>query len=195
MGDVDPADETGLVKRSQAGDTEAFGRLVTLNRDRVYMIATQMLRNSDDALDIVQETFLRAWKSLARFDGAATFGSWVARIATNASIDLIRRRQAHPQTEIESAPMTIDAASRTTPSRPAKPGESIDRAEIRERFEAALGTLSPEHRAVIVLKELEDLSYQEIADSVGCSIGTVMSRLFYARKKLQSQLRDLYEEL
>ena len=91
--------------------------------------------------------------------------------------------------------MAIDAASRTTPAPPARPGDSLDRAEMRARFEQALGTLSADHRAVVVLKEIEDFSYQEIADSVGCSLGTVMSRLFYARKKLQDQLRDFYEEL
>ncbi len=189
------ADEAGLVAQSRQGDAQAFGRLIALHRDRIYMIANHILRNNEDALDVTQETFLRAWKGLARFDGSATFGSWLSRIASNASIDLIRRRQSHPQTEFESAPMAIDAASRTTPSQPTRPGDNLDRAEMRARFEAALGTLSAEHRAVIVLKEIEDLSYQEIANSVGCSIGTVMSRLFYARKKLQSELRDFYEKL
>lgn len=195
MAGDDVTDESDLVARSRAGDTAAFDRLVTLHRDRIYMIAHHILRNADDALDVAQETFLRAWRNLPRFDGSASLGSWLSRIATNAAIDLIRRRQVRPQTEFESVPMNIDAASRTTPSRPVRPGESLDSAEIRERFTQALGTLSAEHRAVIVLKEIEDLSYQEIADAVGCSIGTVMSRLFYARKKLQNELRDLYEEL
>jgi len=195
MDDGDTVSESDLVEKSRRGDTRAFDRLITLHRERIYMIACHILRNDEDALDVTQETFLRAWKNLARFDGTAALGSWLARIASNAAIDLIRRRQSHPQTEFESAPMAIDAASRTTPSRPDRPGESLDRAEMRERFQRALGTLSPEHRAVIVLKEIEDLSYQEIADSVGCSIGTVMSRLFYARKKLQTELRTFYEEL
>ncbi|MDD5200758.1 MAG: sigma-70 family RNA polymerase sigma factor [Terrimicrobiaceae bacterium] len=189
------ANEADLLAQSRLGNTRAFDRLITLHRDRVYMVAYHILRNNEEALDVVQESFLRAWKGLARFDGTASLGSWLSRIASNASIDVIRRRQAHPQTEFEAVPMAIDAASRTTPAQPAKPGESVDQAEIRERFERALGTLSPEHRAVILLKEIEDLSYQEIADTVGCSIGTVMSRLFYARKKLQTELRDLYEEL
>lgn len=195
MGSGEMADEAGLVARSRLGDTRAFDQLITLHRDRIYMIANHILRNNDDALDVTQETFLRAWKNLARFDGTASLGSWLSRIASNASIDLIRRRQSHPQTEFEAAPMAIDAASRTTPSQPSKPGDNLDRAEMRERFERALATLSPEHRAVIVLKEIDDLSYQEIADAVGCSIGTVMSRLFYARKKLQNELRDFYEQL
>jgi RNA polymerase sigma-70 factor (ECF subfamily) len=195
MGSDERAEEADLIERSRRGDTRAFDALITTHRERVYMIAQHILRNSEEALDVTQETFLRAWKNLARFDGAATLASWLSRIATNASIDLVRRRNAHPQTEFDSAPMAIDAASRTTPSQPTSPADNLDRAEIRERFQRALDTLSPDHRAVIVLKEIEDLSYQEIADSVGCSIGTVMSRLFYARKKLQNELRDLHEEL
>lgn len=195
MAGVDLADEAELVARSRRGDADAFDRLVTANRERVYMVAYHIVRNAEEALDVVQETFLRAWKNLARFDGKASLGSWLSRIASNASIDLVRRRQSHPQTEFEAVPMKIDAASRTTPSRPEMPGDSLDLAEIRERFQRAIDTLSPEHRAVILLKEIEDLSYQEIADHIGCSIGTVMSRLFYARKNLQNQLRDLHEEL
>lgn len=189
------AKEVALLAASRGGDTRAFDEIVTRQRERVYMVAYHILRNSDDALDVVQDTFIRAWKHLDRFDGAASLGSWLSRIATNASIDVVRRRQARPQTEFEAAPMAIDAASHTTPARPDRPGESLDRAAMRDRFDRALATLSPEHRAVIVLKEIEDFSYQEIADAVGCSIGTVMSRLFYARKKLQDQLRDLYEQL
>lgn len=195
MGSAEWPDEGELLARSRAGDTRAFDTLITRHRDRVYMVANHILRNPDDAFDVAQETFVRAWRNLARFDGAASLASWLSRIATNAAIDVVRRRQAHPQEEFEALPQTIDAASRTTPARPPKPGESLDRAEMRARFEAALGTLSPDHRAVIVLKEIEDLSYQEIADAVGCSIGTVMSRLFYARRKLQDQLREFYEQL
>ncbi len=195
MDNDEPANEPDLLARSRRGDTRAFDQLITIHRDRVYMVAYHILRNSEDALDVAQDTFLRGWKNLARFDGAASLGSWLSRIATNASIDVVRRRQARPQSGFEAVPMAIDAASRTTPKQAAKPGDALDRAEMRERFERALATLSPEHRAVILLKEVEDLSYQEIAESVGCSIGTVMSRLFYARRKLQDQLRDLYEQL
>jgi RNA polymerase sigma-70 factor (ECF subfamily) len=193
MGD-DPK-EASLLVRAQSGDTAAFDKLITLHRERIYMHVFQIVRNEEDALDLTQETFIRAWKSLRRFDAAAAFSSWLHRIATNAAIDLCRRRQVRPQTEIESGTMKIDPASRTTPSRSETPGASLDRAEIRRRVEEAFATLSPEHRAVIVLKEIEDLSYEEIALHLGCSMGTVMSRLFYARKKLQTLLRDLHEEL
>ena len=193
MGD-DP-EEARLLARAREGDTVAFDSLITRHRERIYMHTFQILRNEEDALDLTQETFIRAWRSLAGFDGTATFSNWLHRIATNASIDLCRRRRIRPQTEIESGLMKIDPASRTTPSRPEAPGTSLDRAEIKRRVEEAFSALSPEHRAVIVLKEIEDLSYEEIARHLGCSPGTVMSRLYYARKKLQTLLRDLHEEL
>lgn len=192
MGD-DP-EEAGLVARSRGGDTLAFDELVTRYRDRIHMHVYQIVRNEEDALDLTQEAFVRAWRSLSRFDGKSRFSSWLYRIATNAAIDLCRRRRNRPQTEIDGGPMMIDAASRTTPSRDPAPGDAMDHREIRRRVEAAFLDLSPEHRAVVVLKEIEDLSYDEIAARIGCSIGTVMSRLFYARKKLQSLLRDLHEE-
>ena len=159
------------------------------------MHAYHMLRSEDDAVEIAQETFIRAWKSLSRFDGKAALSSWLYRIATNAVIDLCRRRRSHPEVEVDVGPMKVDPASQTPPHRGEVPGASVDRAEIRRRIEAALLQLSPEHRAVVVLKELEDLSYEEIAARVGCSLGTVMSRLHYARKHLQTLLRDLHEEL
>jgi RNA polymerase sigma-70 factor (ECF subfamily) len=193
MGD-DP-EEVSLLACAQSGDTVAFDKLITLHRERIYMHVFQIVRNEEDALDLTQETFIRAWKSLKRFNAAAPLSSWLHRIATNAAIDLCRRRQVRPQTQISSGALKIDAASRTTPSRPEVPGTSLDRAEIKRRVEEAFTALSPEHRAVIVLKEIEDLSCEEIARHLGCSMGTVMSRVFYARKKLQTLLRDLHEEL
>jgi len=196
MGDnPSTADDSALLAQARGGDTVAFDELITRHRGKIYMHIGYMVRNEEDALDLTQETFIRAWNSLARFDGAASFSSWVHRIATNAAIDLCRRRQTRPQAELEQGDMKIDAASRTTPSSPETPGTGIDRLEIRRRIDSAFAQLSPDHRAVMVLKEMEDMSYEEIAQHIGCSLGTVMSRLFYARKKLQTLLDDLHEEL
>ncbi len=192
--DLSSVEDTALVARARAGDTSAFDDLITRHREKIYMHIGFMVRNEEDALDLTQETFIRAWRSLARFDGGASFLSWLYRIATNAAIDLCRKRKNRPQIEIELGAMAIDAASRTTPSSPETPGAGLDRVEIKRRIEAAFSELSPEHRAVIVLKEIEDCSYEEIASRIGCSLGTVMSRLFYARKKLQVLLGDLHEE-
>lgn len=187
--------DADLVKAAAGGDVTAFESLVDRHQQRVYMISHQMLRNHEDALDVSQDTFIRAWRGILGFDGQASFTNWISRIATNASIDVIRRRQVRPQSELDAGEIHPDPASRTTPSTPAKPDAQIDMDEIRRRYDAALLQLSADHRAVLVLKELQDQSYQEIAETVGCSVGTVMSRLFYARKKMQEELRDIYEEL
>ncbi|CAN5561314.1 RNA polymerase sigma factor RpoE [soil metagenome] len=191
----DQPDEASLLARARQGDTRAFDELVTMHREKIYMHAYQIVRSEDDAMDVAQDTFIRAWRSLAKFDGKASLSSWLYRIATNASIDICRKRQHRPQVELDSGPLNVDAASHTTPSQPEAPGEGMDRSEIKRRVDEAFALLSPEHRAVIVLKEIDDLSYEEIAKRVGCSLGTVMSRLFYARKKLQPLLQDLHEEL
>lgn len=196
MGDTfSQAGDTDLLARARGGDVRAFDELITRNREKVYMRVYYMIGNAEDALDLTQDVFLRAWKSLPRFDGRGLFSSWVKRIATNAAIDLCRRRKYRPQVEVDEGSMRIDPASHTTPSVPEEPGAGMDRAEVRRRIEEAISRLSPEHRVVMVLKELEDLSYKEIANEVGCSKGTVMSRLFYARRKLQAMLKDIYEEL
>ncbi len=188
-------EDVTLVAKSREGDTSAFDELMTRHRQRVYMVTYSIIRNSEDALDLTQETFIRAWKSLARFDGSSQFVAWLCRIGRNAAIDLLRKKQVRPQAEFDVGPMAIEAASRTTPAQPDAPGAGVEWSEFQERFERALATLSPDHREVIVLKEVEDLSYKEIAEIADCSMGTVMSRLFYARKKMQTELRDLYDEL
>lgn len=189
----DPADEEKtLVARSRKGDTQAFDALMTLHRSRVYAIILQIVRNEEDAMDLTQEAFFRAWKALPRFDGKAKFTSWIHRIATNASLDWLRRVKARPQ-----ATETVEEY--TQPVAPGGPDGSptarLDRKEMRRRIDEAIASLSPDHRAVIVLKEVEDLSYKEIAATLRCSIGTVMSRLFYARKNLQKKLADLHETI
>lgn len=186
--------ERTLLERARSGDTQAFDEIVTSHRTRVYALLFQILRNEDDAMDLTQDTFIRAWRSLNKFDGRHPVATWLHRIATNAAIDLIRRHQVRPQCEINDGPMAVDPASRTTPSAPAIPGEALDRRDLRAALDKALATLSPEHRAVIILREVEELSYEEIAARTRASMGTVMSRLFYARKHLQSLLKDAHEE-
>lgn len=186
--------EKELLDRARRGDTGAFDEIITLHRQRVYALAFQILRNSDDAMDVAQETFLKAWRSLAKFDGRHPVGTWLHRIATNASIDIVRRRQNRPQCAIEDVELTADAASQTTPSAPEPPGVEMDRRDLRIRLDEALAALSPEHRTVIILREVEELSYDEIAARMNTSTGTVMSRLYYARRYLQTLLKGTHEE-
>ena len=174
-----------LIHRSQAGDTEAFGELVTKYRAKVFAMIYSIVGNENDAWDLAQEAFLKAWRSIHQFRGRSLFYTWLYTITMNLAIDLLRRRCRRSEVELDDA----------IPSFLPGPGVNHDRAEIRQQVYAALAQLTPEHRAVMVLKEIEDLHYYEIAEILNISIGTVMSRLFYGRKKLQSTLRPLYNQM
>jgi RNA polymerase sigma-70 factor (ECF subfamily) len=194
----DDVPELDLVRQAQAGDTEAFDRLVSRSRTRIFGMIYNMVHNEQDAWDLAQDSFLKAWKSIARFRGQSSFYTWMYRIVMNVTIDWLRKKQvrgAGAEFDDTIQLKEIDPASRTVPHTGPLPHEGIQGREIRDRIEAAIAQLSPEHRAVILMKEIEDMQYREIAESLGCSIGTVMSRLFYARKKLQNLLRDVYENV
>ena len=190
--------ELDLVKQCQTGDTQAFDQLVSRYRSRVFGMIYNMVRNEQDAWDLAQDSFVKAWKSIGRFRGQSSFYTWIYRIVMNVTIDWLRKKQVKGTgTEFDDSVQLkeIDPASRTSPRAAPLPHERMERDEVRARIDAAIAQLSPEHRAVILMKETEDMQYHEIAEALGCSIGTVMSRLFYARKKLQSSLRDVYENV
>jgi RNA polymerase sigma-70 factor, ECF subfamily len=194
----DDVPELDLVRQAQAGDTEAFDQLVGRFRTRVFGMIYNMVHNEQDAWDLAQDSFLKAWKSISRFRGQSSFYTWMYRIVMNVTIDWLRKKQvkgAGAEFDDTIQLKEIDPASQTVPPAGALPHEGMQGREIRDRIDAAIAQLSPEHRAVILMKEIEDMQYREIAESLGCSIGTVMSRLFYARKKLQNLLRDVYENV
>ncbi len=143
-----------------------------------------MVRNEPDAWDLAQEAFVRAWHSIHRFEGRSSFYTWLYSLTVNLAIDALRRKRRCVEVELDD----------TIPCSLPSPRANYRRTEIRQHLDAALAQLSPEHRAVIVLKEIEDLQYREIAEILNLSIGTVMSRLFYGRKKLQSILRPIYHQ-
>ena len=174
-----------LIRRSQAGDADAFGELVTKYRTKIFTMVFGMVHNEHDAWDLAQEGFLKAWQSIRRFEGRSSFYTWLYSITVNLTIYSLRRKGHREVVELNDA----------IPSSLPCPGANYQRTEIRAQVNAALAKLSPEHRAVVVLKELEDLQYHEIAEVLNLSIGTVMSRLFYARKKLQSLLRPIYKQI
>jgi RNA polymerase sigma-70 factor (ECF subfamily) len=167
-----------LARRSQAGDTEAFGELVTKYRAKIFTMICSIVGNESDAWDLAQKGFLKAWRSIHRFQGRSSFYTWLYSIAINVTIDSLRQRCRRSEVELD------DAISSFLPG----PGVNYERAKIREQVYAALAQLTLEHRVVIALKEIEDLHYHEIAEILNVSIGTVMSRLFYGRKKVQSIL-------
>ena len=193
-----PADgnpeDAELVRRCQEGQHAAFGILVGRYRGRIYAMILNMTGNDADAWDLSQDVFLKAWKALPRFEARSQFFTWLYRIAHNVTYDWLRKRKIGPGTEFDDAlGQTPAAGALTVPQGAVAPDDRLRNKEVGARIAEALKDLSPEHRAVVLLKEVDGLSYQEIADSVGCTLGTVMSRLFYARKRLQALLRDLYE--
>ena len=190
-------EDVDLVAKCQKGDLQAFDELVTRYRNKAYGMIYNMVRNEQDAWDLAQDGFVKAWKSIGRFRGQSSFYTWLYRIMTNVTIDWLRKKQIEGTSEFDDnvSVASAEPGSFTVPKADPLPSEKIEQAEIRKRIDLAIERLSPEHRAVIMMKEMEGLQYQEIADALDCSIGTVMSRLFYARKKLQALLKDVYETI
>jgi RNA polymerase sigma-70 factor (ECF subfamily) len=157
-----------------------------------------MVHNEQDAWDLAQDSFVKAWRSIGRFRGHSSFYTWIYRIVMNVTIDWLRKKQikgAGVEFDESIQLREIDPTSKTVPKADPLPHTRLERAEIRSRIDDAIKQLSPDHRAVILMKEIEEMQYHEIAEALGCSIGTVMSRLFYARKKLQNLLKDVYENV
>lgn len=189
-------DDEVLVLRAKAGDMKAYDELVTRHRGRIYAMIRNMVKNDTDAWDLSQEAFIKAWQALPRFEAKARFTTWLYRIAHNCVYDFTRRRRPESSEEMNDELLSrdrIDPAAVATPAEARSPDEALAGDELRIKIEAALDKLSPEHREAVILKDVQGLAYKEIADVMSCSIGTVMSRLFYARQKLQSLLKDEYD--
>ncbi|HEY8990364.1 MAG TPA: sigma-70 family RNA polymerase sigma factor [Luteolibacter sp.] len=189
-------DDTLLVARSQAGDLRAYDELVTRHRGRVYAMIRNMIHHEADAWDLSQEVFIKAWHALPRFEAKARFSTWLFRIAHNVVCDWSRKRKVESAGEFNDEIFDrerIEPSAATAPAGVESPDDSLAHGELRAKIEAALAKLSPEHREAVVLKDVQGLSYKEIAETMDCSLGTVMSRLFYARQKLQALLKDEYD--
>jgi RNA polymerase sigma-70 factor (ECF subfamily) len=192
----DSDDDFRLVARAQQGDFGAYDELVTRHRGRIFAMIRNMIHQEADAWDLSQEVFIKAWNALPRFEARARFSTWIYRIAHNAVYDWTRRRKIESAGELNDEIFErerIDSSSFTTPSGGESPDETMAFGELRAKIEIALGKLSADHREVVLLKDVQGLSYKEIADVMECSLGTVMSRLYYARQKLQGLLKDEYE--
>lgn len=182
-------DDKQLVEAARQGDANAFRELVKRHQRRAYAVALGMVHDPDDARDVVQEAFLKVHKNLATFEGEAQFFTWLYRIVANLCIDLLRKRRGM-KVEFDDAMANDDPdEAGISPMRTGfDPGRALADKELREKIMAALDKLSPAHRAVLVMREVEGMSYQDMAEQMKCSIGTIMSRLFHARKKMQSML-------
>lgn len=186
------AEDDRLVARALGGDSKAFEDLYERHRQTVFRVAYGMTRNAEDALDVVQETFLKAHRSLGRFERRASVVTWLCQIAVHQAIDLSRRRKVR-QAEPLDERLVADGAEGPRaggPSHELPPAHNAQARELQAALDQALSKLSEKHRTVFVLYTVKGLSYKEIADAVGISIGTVMSRLFYARKNLQAMLGE-----
>ena len=180
-----------LVRACHHGDKEAFRELVERYQRRVVSVALGMVHNRDDALEIAQDTFIKAFENLTQFKGESSFYTWLYRIAVNRAIDLQRRERRHPTVPLEDENVSGDGYQDTLKEeRLGDPYQETQAREIGDRVKEAIDELTPDHKAVILLREVEGLSYDEISRVMQCSKGTVMSRLHYARKKLQKRLQD-----
>lgn len=185
--------DAALVSRAQAGDLGAFDELVTHYRASVYAMIVNMIRNDADAWDLAQDVFVKAWRALPGFEARAGFFTWLYRIAHNTTYDWLRKKKVRGDVEFDDGvALDAEAGSVTAPRETTAPDAHLEHRELGDRIEQAIAALSDDHRQVILLKEVEGLSYQEMADVIGCSLGTIMSRLFYARKSLQNMLSDLH---
>ena len=174
-----------LVQQCQAGDMSAFQELVSRYQQKVFMVILGLLRNRDDALEVSQETFFRAYRKINSFKGGSSFYTWLYRIAVNMAIDAQRRLKRNPLDFRESMDGVLEERDEVAKD----PFADVHDKQLRAKLTEAINDLTPEHRSVIVLRTLEGLSYKDIGEILGCSEGTVMSRLHYARKKLQEKLK------
>lgn len=194
-GEDGPTDEV-LVERAQAGDLDAFDLLVTRYRGRIYSMIYPLVQNEADAWDLAQDAFVKAWRALPKFKGQSRFYTWFYRVTHNVVYDWLRKKSNVAQNlEFDEAVASDPLASGapTAPRPDDAPDRQAERSDLRRDIEDALAKLSPEHRETILLREVEGLKYEEIAERMECSTGTVMSRLFYARRKLQDLLRDIHD--
>ncbi len=191
-----PADSE-IVKRAQAGDHDAFRILVERYQGRAYGLALRILRNEEQAKDAVQDSFLKVYRSLDRFEGRAGFYTWLYRIVMNQCLDHKRRDKSDREVEWndESAVGVLDASelAASPAGRDADweaPDVAIERSEIRQAVARAINALPEDARRTIQLREIDGLSYKEIAEAMGIPKGTVMSRLHYARQRLRELLQE-----
>jgi RNA polymerase sigma-70 factor (ECF subfamily) len=177
------------VRDAQAGDREAFDYLVERHKDIVYAVAYRFAKDPDLALDLSQNAFIRAYRGIKSFRGKSSFSTWLYRITMNTCIDYTRKKAR--SVDSLAVPEEVAEYAGSEPilaSLPREPGADALSSELGEQIQKAIDLLPEYHKSVFVLYEIEGLPYKEIADVVGCSIGTVMSRLHYARKKLRSML-------
>ena len=187
------ASDQELVKRSIQGDGQAFGELVFNYQNKVYALAFRYMGNEDDAYDMSQETFIKAYRSLHSFKGESSFSTWIYRIATNVCLDEIRRKKRRVVPLSLDEPLaTLDGeeVEKEIPDSSLSADRIYEQKEFSQYIQKLLDQMKPEHKTAIILRDVMELSYEEIASVLDCSIGTVKSRINRARGILQKKLGD-----
>ncbi len=182
--------EEQLIRRAQQGDNGAFEELLLLHQKKVYNLCLRMSANPDDALDLSQEAFLRAWRSLGQYQFEASFSTWLFRLTSNICIDFLRRKKRRQETSLtESYDDSDEGAELSVPDAQPGPEQQAMTNETKIELARAMEQLSPEHREILQLRVIEDLQYEQIADILGVRVGTVKSRLARARLSFRKILK------
>jgi len=188
---ADAPEDRQLVKRAQGGDLEAYDELIRRYQERIYATIYHMTANHEDANDLAQETFIKAYQALKSFKGDSSFFTWVYRIAVNKTINFLKQRKNKTHMSLndldfnaEHDPDLVALVSDKTPRR------DVNLIELQEKLNGAMQKLSEIHRLVVTLHDVQGLSHEDISKIMGCNTGTVRSRLFYARQQLQAYLSD-----
>lgn len=185
------AADSAVVEAVLAGDAAAYRSLVERYQRRIYAMVTGMVRDKEEARDLTQDAFIKAYKNLDRFRKDSSFYTWLYRIAMNVAIDHLRKHGKRKNVEFDEKIGTADGdGSLDDRHRIGDPAKELARKQLGDKIFDALDQLSPEHRQIVILREVDGLSYKEIADTLELAEGTVMSRLFYARRKLQGMLKE-----
>ncbi len=193
MSRLDPktAIDDVLVRSAQNGNTGPYEELVFRHRDKIYARAFSMLRNEDEAMDLSQEAWIKGWQRLKQFKRDASFTTWMTRIVINLCLDFLRKKQRQQTDSLQQMEEDSGNVERRMPMVIINPTAGMEREELLAEIDRGMAKLSYEHRTVLIMHEYEGLEYKEIAKAMHCSIGTVMSRLFYARRRLASLLTAL----
>ena len=182
--------EEQLIRRAQQGDNSAFEQLLLAHQKKVYNLCLRMAANPDDALDLSQEAFIRAWRALGQYQFEANFSTWLFRLTSNVCIDFLRRKKRRQETSLtENYDDSDDGAELLVPDGNPLPEQQAISNETRLELAQAMEKLSPDHREILQLRVVEDLPYEQIADILGVRVGTVKSRLARARLSLRKILK------
>ena len=182
--------EEQLIRRAQQGDNSAFEQLLLAHQKKVYNLCLRMAANPDDALDLSQEAFIKAWRTLGQYQFEASFSTWLFRLTSNVCIDFLRRKKRRQETSLtENYDDSDEGAELSIPDANPLPEQQAITNETKIELARAMGQLAPDHREILQLRVVEDLPYEQIADILGVRVGTVKSRLARARLSLRKILK------